>query len=91
MLLVFSYLEFTMPFILCAVLACCCGDLGIIRGATSECINSLPMYTFKLQKDGSGSIRKINSEVKGGVEAAGSEKDCAISGDDAVSSGMPHS
>ncbi|XP_022732190.1 E3 ubiquitin-protein ligase At4g11680-like isoform X2 [Durio zibethinus] len=84
MFLVFSYLEFTMPFILCAVLACCCGDLGLIRGATSECINSLPTYTFKLQKDGSGSIRTINSEVKGGVEAAGDEKECAISGDDAV-------
>ncbi|XP_022751703.1 E3 ubiquitin-protein ligase At4g11680-like [Durio zibethinus] len=84
MFLVFSYLEFTMPFILCAVLACCCGNLGLIKGATSECINSLPTYTFKLQKDGSGSIRKINSDVKGGVDAAGAEKDTAISGDDAV-------
>ena len=91
MFIVFSYLEFTMPFILCAVLVCCRGDLGLIRGATSECINSLPTYTFKLQKDGSGSIRKINSEVREGVDAAGAEKDCAISGDDAVSSGMPHS
>ncbi|OMO57989.1 E3 ubiquitin-protein ligase [Corchorus olitorius] len=87
MFLAFSYLEFTLPFILCAALACCCGDLGLIRGAPSECINSLPTYTFKLQKDGSGSIRKINSEVKGGVEAAEAEKDPAISGDDAVSSG----
>ncbi|XWS17209.1 hypothetical protein CRYUN_Cryun33cG0048700 [Craigia yunnanensis] len=82
--IVFSYLEFTMPFILCAVLACCCGDLGLIRGATSECINSLPTYTFKLQKDGSGSIRKTNSEVKEGVDAAGAENDRAISEDDAV-------
>ncbi|XVF88473.1 hypothetical protein PTKIN_Ptkin19aG0054200 [Pterospermum kingtungense] len=89
MLLVFSYLEFTMPFILCAVLACCCGDLGLIRGATSECINSLPTYTFKLQKDDIGCIRKINSEAKGEVDAAGAEKDHAISGDDAVSSELP--
>ncbi|WRX31768.1 zinc finger protein [Theobroma cacao] len=78
-----SYLEFTMPFILCAVLACCCGDLGLIKGATSECINSLPTYTFKLQKDGTGSIMKTNSEVRG-VQVAGAEKDSAISGDDAV-------
>ncbi|XVE54330.1 hypothetical protein DITRI_Ditri03aG0071700 [Diplodiscus trichospermus] len=84
MFLVFSYLEFTMPFILCAVLACCCGDLGIIRGATTECINSLPTYNFKLQKDGSGSIRKFNSEAEGRIDAAVAEKDCAISGDDAV-------
>lgn len=84
MFLVFSYLEFTMPFILCVVLACCCGDLGLIKGASSECIDSLPTYKFKLQKDGSGSIRKINSEVKGGAETAGTEKDCAIPGDDAV-------
>ncbi|KAA3457778.1 E3 ubiquitin-protein ligase [Gossypium australe] len=84
MFLVFSYLEFTMPFILCVVLACCCGDLGLIKGASSERIDSLPTYTFKLQKDGSGSIRKINSEVRGGAETAGTEKDCAIPGDDAV-------
>lgn len=85
MFLVFSYLEFTMPFILCVVLACCCGDLGLIKGASSECIDSLPTYKFKLQKDGSGSIRKINLEVKGRAETAGTEKDCAIPGDDAVS------
>ncbi|KAK8535480.1 hypothetical protein V6N12_056997 [Hibiscus sabdariffa] len=84
MFLVFSYIEFTMPFILCVVLACCCGDLGLIRGAPSECIDSLPTYTFKLQKDCNGSIKKINSEVKEGAEATGAEKDCAISGDDAV-------
>ncbi|XVE98227.1 hypothetical protein REPUB_Repub03eG0087600 [Reevesia pubescens] len=84
MFLVFSYLEFSMPFILCAVLVCCCGDLSLIRGATSECIDSLPKYTFKVQKDGRGSIRKIDSEVKQAIEAAGAEKDCAISGDDAV-------
>ncbi|KAK8523125.1 hypothetical protein V6N13_113082 [Hibiscus sabdariffa] len=84
MFIVFNYLEFTMPFILCAVLTCCCGDFGLIRGAPSECIDSLPTYTFKLQKDGSGSIKKINSEVKGGTEATGAEKDRAILGDDAV-------
>ncbi|XVF34773.1 hypothetical protein REPUB_Repub18cG0087600 [Reevesia pubescens] len=84
MFLVFCYLEFAMPFILCAVLACCYGDLGLIRGAPSECINSLPTYTFKLQKDGSGGIRKIISVVEGGVKAAGAENNCAISGDDAV-------
>lgn len=84
MFLVFSYLEFTLPFILCAVLACCCGNLGLIRGATSESINALPTYTFKLQKDSSGSMRKLISDVKGGAEAAGAERDCAISGDDAI-------
>ncbi|KAE8718789.1 Detected protein of unknown function [Hibiscus syriacus] len=88
MFLVFSYLNFIIPFILVAVLAFCCGDLGLIRGAPSECIDSLPTYTFKLQKDGSGSIKKINSEVKGGAVAAGAEKDCAIPWDDAVGSGM---
>ncbi|KAE8670848.1 Detected protein of unknown function [Hibiscus syriacus] len=84
MFLVFSYLNFIIPFILVVVLACCCGDLGLIRGAPSECIDSLPTYTFKLLKDGTGIIKKINSEVKGGAEAAGAEKDCAIPRDDAV-------
>ncbi|XVF49240.1 hypothetical protein PTKIN_Ptkin03bG0252800 [Pterospermum kingtungense] len=81
--LVFCYIEFTLPFILCAVILYCCEDLDLSQGAASECINSLPTYIFKLQKDGSGCIRKRNPEVKAEVEAAGG-KDRSISGEDAV-------
>lgn len=84
-----------MPFILCATICCCLPciisilgfreDLTQTRGATQESINALPVYKFKLKKnrDNNGEINSGVSE--GGVVAAGTEKERAISGEDAVS------
>ncbi|POO04096.1 43kDa postsynaptic protein [Trema orientale] len=60
-------------------------DLTHNRGATSESIDSLPTYKFKLKKNRNGSDRDGNSSVsEGGVIAAGTEKERVISGEDAV-------
>ena len=85
-----------MPFILCATICCCLPciisvlgfreDLTQTRGATTESIDSLPTYKFKLKKSRSGNDRESNSGVnEGGVVAAGTEKERVISGEDAVS------
>jgi hypothetical protein len=85
-----------MPFILCATICCCLPciisilgsreDLSQTRGATPESINALPTYKFKLKKNGNVEDQEINSGVnEGGVLAAGTEKERAISGEDAVS------
>lgn len=53
-------------------------------GASSESINSLPTYKFKMKKNKSKG--ESNSAVgEGGVVAAGTEKERMISGEDAVS------
>ncbi|PON53081.1 43kDa postsynaptic protein [Parasponia andersonii] len=60
-------------------------DLTHNRGATSESIDSLPTYKFKLKKNRNGNDRDGNSGVsEGGVIAAGTEKERVISGEDAV-------
>lgn len=92
--LTFSCIGYAMPFILCATICCCLPciisilgfreDLTQTRGATQESINALPVYKFKLKKnrDNNGEINSGVSE--GGVIAAGTEKERAISGEDAV-------
>jgi hypothetical protein len=85
-----------MPFILCATICCCLPciisvlgireDLSQARGATSESINALPTYKFKLKKNGNVENEEINAGVsEGGILAAGTEKERSISGEDAVS------
>lgn len=85
-----------MPFLLCATVCCCfpCiisilsyrDDLNRTRGATSESINALPTYKFKLKKVKNGTIKDANNGVEqGGVVAAGSDKERVISAEDAVS------
>lgn len=84
-----------MPFILCATICCCLPciisvmgfreDLNQNRGATSESINSLPTYKFKIKKNRNGNDRETNSASGEGVVAAGTEKERVISGEDAVS------
>ena len=85
-----------MPFILCATICCCLPciisvlglreDLSQTRGATPESINALPTYKFKLKKTRSGNDRDNNLGAgDGGVVAAGTDKERAISGEDAVS------
>ncbi|KAK9741767.1 hypothetical protein RND81_03G126800 [Saponaria officinalis] len=87
--LVFSCIGYAMPFILCATICCCLPciisvlgfreDVNQTRGATTESINSLPTYKFKLKKN------KNNDEGAGeaGVVAAGTAKERVISGEDA--------
>lgn len=93
--LTFSCIGYAMPFILCATICCCLPciisvlgfreDLTQNRGATSESINSLPTYKFKIKKIKHGNDRENNSgAVEGGVVAAGTEKERIISGEDAV-------
>lgn len=91
--LTFSCIGYAMPFILCAMICCCLpciisilghGDLSQVRGASAESINALPTYKFKLKKNGSANSGEISSGVEGGVVGAGTEKERAISGEDAV-------
>ncbi|KAL6334266.1 hypothetical protein AAG906_014665 [Vitis piasezkii] len=55
------------------------------RGAAPESIDALPTYKFKLKKNGDVDDQEVNSGAgEGGVLAAGTEKERAISGEDAV-------
>lgn len=85
-----------MPFILCATICCCLPciisvlgfreDSSQNRGATQDSINSLPTYKFKIKKNKSSNDKENSSSgVEGGIVAAGTEKERAISGEDAVS------
>lgn len=55
-------------------------DLNQNRGATSEAINALGTYKFKLKKPRNGE----GNEGGGGVFAAGTDKERAVSAEDAV-------
>ncbi|KAH6774252.1 C3H4 type zinc finger protein [Perilla frutescens var. frutescens] len=88
--LAFSCIGYAMPFILCTTICCCLPciisvlgfreDFSHNRGATPESINSLPIYKFKVKKNKSGN----DKESEGGIVAAGTEKERAISGEDAA-------
>ncbi|KAL2236079.1 E3 ubiquitin-protein ligase At1g63170 [Sesamum indicum] len=93
--LAFSCIGYAMPFILCTTICCCLpciiSVLGIRedfpqnRGATQDSINSLPTYKFKVKKNKSGNDKDNSSGAgEGGIVAAGTEKERAISGEDAV-------
>ncbi|XP_057718528.1 E3 ubiquitin-protein ligase At1g63170 [Arachis stenosperma] len=91
--LAFSCIGYAMPFILCSTICCCLPciisilgvreDMSQNRGATSESINALPTYKFKMKKNKRGGDSN-SAAVDGGVVAAGTEKERVISGDDAV-------
>ncbi|CAI8605860.1 unnamed protein product [Vicia faba] len=90
--LAFSCIGYAMPFILCSTICCCLPciisilgvreDLSQNRGATSESINALPVYKFKMKKHKRSGENSGN--VEGGVVAAGTAKERVISGEDAV-------
>ncbi|XP_052199959.1 E3 ubiquitin-protein ligase At4g11680-like [Diospyros lotus] len=91
----FSCIGYAMPFILCSMICCCLpciisilgvrDDMNRIRGASEETISSLPTHRFKLKEKGTPNSRESNSGVdEGGFLAAGTEKERAISGEDAV-------
>ncbi|KAG9128605.1 hypothetical protein Leryth_017086 [Lithospermum erythrorhizon] len=93
--LTFSCIGYAMPFILCATICCCLPCIISVlgfhedptqsRGATSESISSLPTYKFKIKKNKNISKKDSNNPSgEGGIIAAGTEKECVISGDDAV-------
>ncbi|KAG9128603.1 hypothetical protein Leryth_017086 [Lithospermum erythrorhizon] len=95
--LTFSCIGYAMPFILCATICCCLPCIISVlgfhedptqsRGATSESISSLPTYKFKIKKNKNISKKDSNNPSgEGGIIAAGTEKECVISGDDAVNS-----
>ncbi|GAB2275589.1 hypothetical protein Dimus_010349 [Dionaea muscipula] len=89
--LIFSCIGYAMPFILCMAICCCLPciislfgfreDLNHTRGATSESINALPTYKFKLKKSRTGDGTAAGEL---GNVAVGTEKERAISGEDAV-------
>ncbi|XP_011019728.1 PREDICTED: E3 ubiquitin-protein ligase At1g63170 [Populus euphratica] len=91
--LTFSCIGYAMPFILCATICCCLPciisvlgfreDLTQTRGATTESIDALPTYKFKLIKNRNGEDSSAGAS-DGGVVAAGTEKERVISGEDAV-------
>ncbi|KAJ6924666.1 E3 ubiquitin-protein ligase [Populus alba x Populus x berolinensis] len=91
--LTFSCIGYAMPFILCATICCCLPciisvlgfreDLTQTRGATTESIDALPTYKFKLIKHRNGEDSSAGAS-DGGVVAAGTEKERVISGEDAV-------
>ena len=89
-----------MPFILCATICCCLPCIISVvgfredqthnRGATTESINSLPIYKFKIKKNKSANDKEADLGAGvGGIVAAGTEKERAISGEDAVSPFFP--
>lgn len=62
-----------------------------MRGASEESISALPTHKFKLKRNGSSTSSRDSSNSgadEGGFVAAGTEKERAISGEDAVSSSL---
>ncbi|XP_071723494.1 E3 ubiquitin-protein ligase At1g63170 [Rutidosis leptorrhynchoides] len=88
--LTISCVGYAMPFILCATICCCLPciisilgyreDLSLNRGATTESINALPTYKFKIKKNRNSD----DSAGDCGVVAAGTDKERVISGEDAA-------
>ncbi|KAL5661692.1 hypothetical protein ACJX0J_028817, partial [Zea mays] len=87
--LTFSCIGYAMPFILCALICCCLPciislmgfreDLDENRGATSDAINALGTYRFRSKKPRNGEA----NEGGGGVFAPGTDKERAVSAEDA--------
>ncbi|KAH9323106.1 hypothetical protein KI387_017745, partial [Taxus chinensis] len=98
--LTFSCIGYAMPFILCATICCCLPciisllgfreDQTHTKGASSEVINSLPTYKFKGKGESGETVPKddIESDSEsssvGGVVAAGTENERAVSAEDAI-------
>ncbi|TKW25262.1 hypothetical protein SEVIR_3G107000v4 [Setaria viridis] len=88
--LTFSCIGYAMPFILCTLICCCLPciisvmgfreDLNQNRGASSDAINALGTYKFKLKKPRNGE----GNEGGAGVLAAGTDKERVVSAEDAV-------
>ncbi|KAK8962238.1 E3 ubiquitin-protein ligase [Platanthera guangdongensis] len=91
--LTFSCIGYAMPFVLCVIICCCLPciisvmglreDMVQTRGATTESINSLPVYKFKAKRRRSAAEREMNLEGEGGILVAGTDKEQTISAEDA--------
>ncbi|KAK7283053.1 hypothetical protein RIF29_12295 [Crotalaria pallida] len=91
--LIFSCIGYAMPFIFCATICCCLPciisilgvreDLMQTHGATSESINALPTFKFKIKTNKSRDESNAVAD-EGGIVAAGTEKERLVSGEDAV-------
>ncbi|GMH27336.1 hypothetical protein Nepgr_029179 [Nepenthes gracilis] len=89
-----SSIGYAMPFLLCALICCCIpcliSLLGVPEdqhqpeGASNEFINMLPTYKFTSKKNENGSTLDTEADGGGGIVGAGTEKERAISGEDAV-------
>uniref|UniRef100_A0A2P2IWY2 RING-type domain-containing protein n=2 Tax=Rhizophora mucronata TaxID=61149 RepID=A0A2P2IWY2_RHIMU len=84
MLLIVNYIRYGWPLILHAMLLCCCRRLTQIGGASAESINALPTYRFKLQNNGSEGGEFDGNANEFGVVAVGTEKERALSSNDAI-------
>ncbi|CAL4910097.1 unnamed protein product [Urochloa decumbens] len=92
--LTFSCIGYAMPFILCALICCCLPciisvmgfreDLNQNRGASSDAINALGTYKFKLKKPRNGDGNEGGGGGGGGILAAGTDKERVVSAEDAV-------
>ncbi|KAI7732645.1 hypothetical protein M8C21_023200 [Ambrosia artemisiifolia] len=94
--LTFSCIGYAMPFILCGMICCCLPciisilgiheDMNQMKGASEDSINALPTHKFKLKKNGNYETKDNNDLVvdEGGILAAGTDKERAISGEDAI-------
>ncbi|KAJ0881616.1 putative transcription factor C2H2 family [Helianthus annuus] len=94
--LTFSCIGYAMPFILCGMICCCLPciisilgvheDMNQMKGASDDSINALPTHKFKSKKNGNFETKDNNDLVvdEGGILAAGTDKERAISGEDAV-------
>ncbi|KAI3790217.1 hypothetical protein L2E82_03095 [Cichorium intybus] len=91
-------MPFILCGMICCCLPCIISILGVredmnqMRGASEDSISALPTHKFKLKKNGNNNNNNNNNEMKdddsgvdeGGILAAGTEKERAISGEDAV-------
>ncbi|XP_071698272.1 E3 ubiquitin-protein ligase At1g63170-like [Rutidosis leptorrhynchoides] len=93
--LTISCIGYAMPFILCGMICCCLpqiisilgirDDMNQIRGASEDSINALPTHKFKRKIAEFKDLKELDLAVdEGGLVAAGTEKERAISGEDAV-------
>nr|XP_043626955.1 E3 ubiquitin-protein ligase At1g63170-like [Erigeron canadensis] len=92
--LTFSCIGYAMPFILCGMICCCLPciisilgvheDMNQVKGASEESINALPTHKFKVKKGNSDTKDNDSGVDEGGVLATGTDKERAISGEDAV-------
>ncbi|KAK9076128.1 hypothetical protein SSX86_004461 [Deinandra increscens subsp. villosa] len=93
--LIFTCIEFAIPIILGVTICCCVPRIPSVvdlredftrnRGATTESINSMPTYKFKITKHKDGKIKENHLGAnEGGVVAAGTKNERVLSGEDAV-------
>ncbi|XP_074312586.1 E3 ubiquitin-protein ligase At4g11680-like [Silene latifolia] len=92
--LTFSCIGYALPFLLCATIFCCLPciisaigireDLSKTRGASTEAIEALPTYKFKLSKTEIADDEDIRLRASNEHLADGAQKELRISREDAA-------